>query len=189
MTDPAYPDALSALSRLHWYVIERVLGQGGFGITYLARDTNLDQPVAINEYLPVDVATRMGDSTRRSRTEDLRDRYRWGLERFIQEARTLARFDHPNIVRVQSVFEFNNTAYMVMRFEKGMTLSALLDRRGTLPERDLLRILLPILDGLELIHNAGFIHRDIKPDNIHIGEDGNPVLLDFGSARQALGLP
>jgi TPR repeat protein len=88
---------------------------------------------------------------------------------------------------VQSVFEFNNTAYMVMRFEKGMTLSALLDRRGTLPERELLRILLPILDGLELIHNAGFIHRDIKPDNIHIGDDGNPVLLDFGSARQALG--
>jgi len=187
MTDPAYPDALPALSRLHWYVIERVLGQGGFGITYLARDTNLDQSVAIKEYLPVDVATRMSDSTIRSRTDDLRDRYRWGLERFIQEARTLARFDHPNIVRVQSVFEFNNTAYMVMRFEKGMTLSAMLDRRGTLPERDLLRILLPILDGLELIHNAGFIHRDIKPDNIHIGEDGNPVLLDFGSARQALG--
>ena len=187
MTDPAYPDALPALSRLHWYVVERVLGQGGFGITYLARDTNLDQPVAIKEYLPVDVATRMGDSTIRSRTEDLRDRYRWGLDRFIQEARTLARFDHPNIVRVQSVFEFNNTAYMVMRFEKGMTLSALLDRRGTLPERELLRILLPILDGLELIHNAGFIHRDVKPDNIHIGEDGNPVLLDFGSARQALG--
>src|SRR5215471_2343509 len=187
MTDPAYPDALPALSRLHWYVIERVLGQGGFGITYLARDTNLDQPVAIKEYLPIDVATRMGDATIRSRTDDLRDRYRWGLERFIQEARTLARFDHPNIVRVQSVFEFNNTAYMVMRFEKGMTLSALLDRRGTLPERDLLRILLPILDGLELIHNAGFIHRDVKPDNIHIGEDGNPVLLDFGSARQALG--
>ena len=187
VAEAAYPDALPALSRLHWYVVERVLGQGGFGITYLARDTNLDQPVAIKEYLPIDVATRMGDATIRSRSEELRDRYRWGLERFIQEARTLARFDHPNIVRVQSVFEFNNTAYMVMRFEKGMTLSALLDRRGTLPERELLRILLPILDGLELIHNAGFIHRDVKPDNIHIGEDGNPVLLDFGSARQALG--
>ena len=187
VAEAAYPDALPALSRLHWYVVERVLGQGGFGITYLARDTNLDQPVAIKEYLPVDVAARMGDATIRSRSEELRDRYRWGLERFIQEARTLARFDHPNIVRVQSVFEFNNTAYMVMRFEKGMTLSAQLDRRGTLPERELLRILLPILDGLELIHNAGFIHRDVKPDNIHIGEDGNPVLLDFGSARQALG--
>ncbi len=187
MTDPAYPDALPAQTRLHWYVIERVLGQGGFGITYIARDTNLDQRVAIKEYLPVEFATRMPDATIRSRTEDLRDRYRWGLERFIQEARTLARFDHPSIVRVQSVFEFNNTAYMVMRFEEGTNLAALLDRRGTLPEDELLRILLPILDGLDLVHNAGFIHRDIKPDNIHIGDDGRPVLLDFGSARQAFG--
>jgi len=187
MTDPAYPDALPAQTRLHWYVIERVLGQGGFGITYIARDTNLDQRVAIKEYLPVELATRMPDATIRSRTDDLRDRYRWGLERFIQEARTLARFDHPSIVRVQSVFEVNNTAYMVMRFEEGTNLAALLDRRGTLPEDELLRILLPILDGLELVHNAGFIHRDIKPDNIHIGDDGRPVLLDFGSARQAFG--
>ena len=187
MTDPAYPDALPPQSRLHWFVIERVLGQGGFGITYLARDTNLDQRVAIKEYLPIEFATRMPDATIRSRTEDLRDRYRWGLERFIQEARTLARFDHPSIVRVQSVFEFNNTAYMVMRFEDGINLAALLDRRGTLPEDELLRVLLPVLDGLELVHNAGFIHRDIKPDNIHIGDDGRPVLLDFGSARQALG--
>ncbi len=186
MAVTSFPEALPALSRLHWYVVERVLGQGGFGITYLAKDTNLDQAVAIKEYLPADVATRMSDATIRSRTEDLRDRYRWGLERFIQEARTLARFDHPNIVHVKSVFEYNNTAYMVMRFEKGMTLSALLDRRSTLPERELQRILLPILDGLELVHNAGFIHRDIKPDNIHIDADGNPVLLDFGSARQSV---
>ncbi|HSS69122.1 MAG TPA: protein kinase [Casimicrobiaceae bacterium] len=187
MSNHDYPDALPALSRLHWYVLERVLGQGGFGITYLAKDTNLDQRVAIKEYLPVDVATRMPDSSVRSRTEELRDRYRWGLERFIQEARTLARFDHPNIVRVLSVFEFNDSAYMVMRFEEGGTLSAMLDRRGTLPEADLLRVLLPILDGLELVHNAGFIHRDIKPDNIHIAGGGRPVLLDFGSARQSLG--
>ncbi len=187
MNDPEYPDALPAQSRLHWYVIERVLGQGGFGITYLARDTNLEQRVAIKEYLPVEFATRMPDATIRSRTEGLRDRYRWGLERFIQEARTLARFDHPSIVRVHSVFEFNNTAYMVMRFEEGINLAALLDRRGTLPEDELLRIILPILDGLEGVHKTGFIHRDIKPDNIHIGDDGRPVLLDFGSARQSLG--
>jgi serine/threonine protein kinase len=90
MSESAYPDALPAQSRLHWYVIERVLGQGGFGITYLAKDTNLDQAVAIKEYLPVEVATRMPDATIRSRTEQLRERYRWGLERFIQEARTLA---------------------------------------------------------------------------------------------------
>ncbi|HTL25462.1 MAG TPA: serine/threonine-protein kinase, partial [Burkholderiales bacterium] len=187
MSEPAYPDALPHEYRLHWYVVERVLGQGGFGITYLARDTNLDQQVAIKEYLPTDVATRKLDSTVRPRADDQTDRYRWGLDRFIREARTLARFDHPNIVRVYSVFEFNNTAYMVMRFEEGENFAALLERRRTLPEPELLRVILPVLDGLELIHNAGFIHRDIKPDNIHIRADGSPVLLDFGSARGALG--
>jgi TPR repeat protein len=129
----------------------------------------------------------MPDGSIRPRTDELRDRYRWGLDRFVQEARTLARFDHPNIVRVLSVFEVNDTAYMVMRFEKGGTLAALLDRRGTLNEDELIRVLLPIMDGLVLVHDAGFIHRDIKPDNIHIGDDGTPVLLDFGSARQSLG--
>jgi tRNA A-37 threonylcarbamoyl transferase component Bud32 len=187
MADPSFPDALPGQHRLHWYVLERVLGQGGFGITYLARDTNLDQAVAIKEYLPVDVATRRTDASVRSRTEDQNERYRWGLDRFIREARTLARFDHPNIVRVLSVFEHNNTAYMVMRFEEGENLAALLERRRTLPEEELLRVVLPILDGLELVHNAGFIHRDIKPDNVHIRADGSPVLLDFGSARHALG--
>jgi tRNA A-37 threonylcarbamoyl transferase component Bud32 len=187
MNDNAYPDALPPQYRLHWYVLERVLGQGGFGITYLARDTNLDQSVAIKEYLPVDVATRRPDSTVRSRTNDQNERYRWGLDRFIREARTLARFDDSNIVRVHSVFEFNNTAYMVMRFEEGETLAGLLERRRTLSEADLVRFLLPVLDGLELVHGAGFIHRDIKPDNILIRSNGTPVLLDFGSARNALG--
>jgi serine/threonine protein kinase/TPR repeat protein len=182
-----FPDALPKDYRLHWYAIERVLGQGGFGITYLAHDSNLDQHVAIKEYLPVDMATRRDDATVRARTEDLAERYQGGLERFIREARTLARFDHPNIVRVLSVFEFNQTAYMVMRFEEGETLAALLERRHALNESELMRILLPILDGLELVHNAGFIHRDIKPDNIHIRSDGSPVLLDFGSARYAAG--
>jgi hypothetical protein len=187
MTDQAYPDALPPQHRLHWYVLERVLGQGGFGITYLARDTNLDQLVAVKEYLPGEVATRRPDGTVRARTDAQRERYRWGLDRFIREARTLARFDHPNIVRVHSVFELNDTAYMVMRFEAGTNLGAHLDHCGILPEDELLAILLPVLDGLELVHNAGFIHRDIKPDNIHIRDDGTPVLLDFGSARHALG--
>jgi len=187
MRDDAYPDALPAQYQLHWYLLERVLGQGGFGITYLARDANLDQKVAIKEYLPVDVATRRADATVRARSDDQADRYRWGLDRFIREARTLARFDHPNIVRVLSVFEQHGTAYMVMRFEEGENFAALLDRKRTLPEADLMRVLLPVLEGLELVHNAGFIHRDIKPDNIHIRADGTPVLLDFGSARLALG--
>ncbi len=189
MSEPAFPDALPLQYRLHWYVVERVLGQGGFGITYLARDSNLDQSVAIKEYLPSDIATRRPDATIRSRTDEHRERYRWGLDRFIKEARTLARFDHPNIVRVHSVFEANNTAYMVMRFEAGETLSAVLESRGTLSEEELLRIMLPVLDGLTLVHEAGFVHRDIKPDNIHIRTDGSPVLLDFGSARPATGKP
>jgi len=187
MPENAFPDALPAESRLHWYVLERVLGQGGFGITYLARDTNLDQRVAIKEYLPVEVATRRSDGTVRARTVEQDERYCGGLERFIREARTLARFDHPNIVRVHSVFEFNGTAYMVMRFEEGETLAALLERRHVLSEGELLRVLMPIVEGLELVHKAGFIHRDIKPDNILIRPDGSSVLLDFGSARQASG--
>ena len=186
MTNDAFPDGLPNSFRLHWYVLERVLGQGGFGITYLAHDTNLDRAVAIKEYLPVEAAQRRPDSSVRPRTEALAERYRWGLERFIGEAQTLAHFDHPNIVRVHAVFEANDTAYMVMRFEEGDNLGQLLEQRGTLPEPELLRILLPILDGLQIVHDAKFIHRDIKPENIHIRRDGSPVLLDFGSARQSL---
>lgn len=173
--------------QLHWYRLERVLGQGGFGITYLARDTNLDQLVAIKEYLPVECAARASDITVEPRSENHREDYEWGLKRFISEAKTLAKFDHPNIVRVYSVFEQNNTAYMVMRYEQGENLHSILSRRKTLDEDTLMAIVLPILDGLQEIHRAGFIHRDIKPDNIYVREDGTPVLLDFGSARQAVG--
>ena len=111
--------------KLHWYRIESVLGQGGFGITYLAHDTHLDKAVAIKEYLPVELAARETDSTVRPFTEDRRDQYTWGLTRFIEEARTLANFDHPNIVRVHSVFEANATAYMVMTHEVGESLADL----------------------------------------------------------------
>lgn len=185
MTDQAYPDALPAGYRLHWYVIERVLGQGGFGITYLANDSNLDRRVAIKEYLPTEIARRRADASAQPHTESHAERYAWGLERFLAEARTLARFDHPNIVRVHSVFEGNNTAYMVMRFEEGESLARRLARCTTLTERELTNCLLPILDGLQLVHAAGFIHRDIKPENIYVRQDSSPVLLDFGSARQS----
>jgi serine/threonine protein kinase len=184
VTDDVFPEALPTSCRVLWYVIERVLGQGGFGTTYFARDTNLDRPVAIKEYLPLDVAVRGSESSVRPKTQALGERFMWGKDRFKREAQTLAQFDHPNIVRVQAVFEANDTVYMVMRFEEGDNLGKLLDERHTLTEPELLNILLPVLDGLTLVHEAGFIHRDIKPENIHMRRDGSPVLLDFGSARQ-----
>jgi len=173
--------------KLHWYEIRHVLGQGGFGITYLAYDSNLDKLVAIKEYLPIELAVRERDSSVHPITEDRGKNYQWGLERFIKEARTLSQFSHPNIVRVYAVFEENNTAYMVMEYEHGESLQSILTQRKTMEEAELLSILLPILGGLDLVHQAGFIHRDIKPANIFIRKDGSPVLLDFGSARQALG--
>ena len=187
MNDPSFPDALPAQYLLHWYVLERVLGQGGFGITYLARDSNLDKLVAIKEYLPVDTAARRADDTVSPRGSTQSERYASGLDGFIREARTLARFSHPHIVRVHSVFQHNNTAYIVMEYEEGETLAALLERRQTLSERELLNIMLPVIDGLSLVHAAGFIHRDIKPENMLIRKDGSPVLLDFGSARSGMG--
>ncbi|MFQ5660607.1 MAG: protein kinase [Gammaproteobacteria bacterium] len=173
--------------KLHWYEIKEILGQGGFGITYLAYDSNLDKYVAIKEYLPIELAVRVGDFSVHPVSENHGKQYTWGLERFITEARTLARFEHPDIVRVLAVFEENNTGYMVMAYEQGQSLQEKLAGKKTLEETELLKILIPILGGLEVVHKAGFIHRDIKPDNIFIRNDGSPVLLDFGSARQALG--
>jgi serine/threonine protein kinase len=187
MGDKIHRNSLQPGYNLHWYHVERVLGQGGFGITYLATDRNLDQQVAIKEYLPIELAVRDHDSRVYPVTEDHGGRFDWGLERFIAEARTLAKFRHPNIVRVRSVFEENNTAYMVMDFEAGENLQDLLNRRRTLEEVEIRKFLLPVLGGLEAVHAAGFIHRDIKPANLLLRNDESPVLLDFGSARKALG--
>lgn len=188
MSAVKHRDALPPGFKLHWYELDSVLGQGGFGITYLGQDTNLGQPVAVKEYLPNEFAVREGDSTVQPKTGEQGDIYKWGLERFLQEARTLAKFKHPNIVRVLSVFEQNNTAYMVMEYERGSDLSQQFKRGNLKDEAQLLAIVLPILKGLELVHQAGFIHRDIKPANIYLREqDKTPVLLDFGSARHALG--
>ncbi len=173
--------------KLHWYHIIKILGHGGFGITYLAHDTNLDQQVAIKEYLPTDLSVRENDISVHPVSEGHAESYEWGLERFISEARTLAKFKHHNIVRVLSVFTENNTAYMVMEYEHGEPMDALLKNRKTIEEEKLKSILMPMLDGLEAVHKEGFIHRDIKPPNIYIRTDGSPVLLDFGSARQSLG--
>ncbi|MCZ6895188.1 MAG: protein kinase [Gammaproteobacteria bacterium] len=182
----AIPNALPADFQLLWYRISRVLGHGGFGITYLALDTNLEQAVAIKEYLPGSIATRGPDHQVLPLTPDHEPDYRWGLERFISEGRTLARFDHPAIVRVLSVFEAHGTAYLVMRFERGQTLGAELKEKKTLPEERVRAVIDTCMDGLETVHEAGFIHRDIQPANIYLRDDGHAVLIDFGSARQAL---
>ena len=171
---------------LNWYRIERILGRGGFGVIYFALDTNLDHHVAIKEYVPGDIARRDGDSRVLPLTEELGEEYHRGLERFIDEARNLVRFRHPNIVRVMSVFQENNTAYMVMEFEQGVELREYLATvPGARDEATLKRLLGPIVKGLAEVHRHGFVHRDIKPSNILVRDDGSPVLLDFGSARNA----
>lgn len=179
-------NALPPGYQLLWYEIRDIIGRGGFGITYLAYDRNLAHEVAIKEYMPVDLAGRSTDGTVLPIESDFEERYRWGLERFIEEARTIGQFKHPNIVRVRNVFEANNTAYMVMEYELGESLQEILSRRKVLDEADIETTIFPIIDGMKLVHAHGFIHRDVKPANIFIRVDGDPVLLDFGSARQAL---
>lgn len=178
--------ALPAGYALHEYTLEAVLGSGGFGITYLARDNNLQCQVAIKEYLPTDLAVRTAGRTVCARTEAETDGFRLGLERFLAESRVLASFRHRNIVRVTRFFEANNTAYMVMDYERGLPLRDWLKQNAEVDEAQLLKMFLPLLDGLEVVHRAGVVHRDIKPANIYVREeDGSLVLLDFGAARYA----
>ena len=181
-------NALPQGHRLQEYELVRVLGVGGFGMTYLGFDHNLDKAVAVKEYLPSDIAIRTSDNSVAPQTSDFGGDFQWGLERFLDEARTLARFKHPNIIQVYRFFEAHGTAYIVMEYAEGETLSEVLKRKGKLTEAELRAILLPLLDGLEVVHEAEFLHRDIKPLNIIIRqEDDSPVLLDFGAARQAIG--
>ncbi|MCL4764606.1 MAG: protein kinase [Hyphomicrobiaceae bacterium] len=166
------------------YLIERVLGAGGFGITYLAQELALARDVTIKEYFPGDFAARGASHDAVPRSQDCAGDYQWGLDRFIAEAQTLARFDHRNIVRVYRYFRANNTGYMVLQFEEGQSLKAWLGSLGrALRQHEIDRFLTPLLDALELIHRADYLHRDIAPDNIIIRRDGAPVLIDFGSAR------
>ena len=185
MTDHLH--ALPVGHQLGEYRIERVLGSGGFGITYYAWERHLNKPVAIKEYLPNEFALRTDTTTVRPKsTSDAAD-YQWGLERFLDEARTLARFDHPHLNKVHRFFEDNGTAYMVLEYIEGETLSELLRRESGLEQARLRRLLEELLSGLEEVHSAGFVHRDVKPGNIMLRTDGTAVLLDFGAARQAVG--
>lgn len=166
------------------YRIDRVLGAGGFGITYLAEETALARKVTIKEYFPNDFAARGEAFEAVPRSQNSREDYQWGLDRFIEEAQTLAKFDHRNIVRVYRYFRLNNTGYMVLHFEEGQSLKGWLKNLGRAPRQgELDKIIAPLLDALAVIHDADFLHRDIAPDNIIIRTDGSPVLIDFGSAR------
>lgn len=180
-------NALPAGYALQEYRIEKVLGVGGFGLTYLALDGNLNLKVAVKEYLPDDVATRGADQSISPRSPDNAEHFGWGKQRFLDESRVVASFRHPNIVRVMRFFEANGTAYMVMEFVEGAALNDWIRTRRPLAQPQLASIVGPLLDGLEVVHKAGFLHRDIKPGNIYIRDDGTPVLLDFGAARMRTG--
>ena len=176
--------ALPAGFRLGEYRIERYLGSGGFGITYAAIDENLNRRLAIKEYLPKAFAMRGADDQVTVATAEDEADFRWGLDRFLDEARTLARFDHPNIVSVERFVEAHGTAYIVMEHVDGESLSDLLRRKRTLTEGEIREHVLPVANGLAEVHRAGLLHRDIKPGNIVVrATNGVPVLIDFGSAR------
>jgi len=172
------------------FVIERFLGAGAFGMTYLAWDERLGVRRALKEYLPHDWGARLGDGTVGPRTEAHAEDFRWGRDQFLQEARILAQFDQRHIrhiVRVYDVFEAGGTAYMVTEYVEGRTLEAEVQARGPMSEDRVRSLLMALAEGLSAMHAAGFLHRDIKPTNVMVRWDGSPVLIDFGAARQAIG--
>ena len=177
--------ALPAGTRLRGYTLGRVLGSGGFGITYLAEHGLLRRMVAIKEHFPFEFARRDGQTVRPS--EASAPTYEWARTRFLEEARMLARLKHPSIVEVVDVFEANGTAYMVLAYQEGPSMKDWVAGLGRAPtQAELDALLKPLLGALETIHAAGMLHRDIAPDNIIIRAGGDPCLLDFGAAREAL---
>lgn len=171
------------------YMLGKVLGVGGFGITYLGYDLTLDIKVAIKEYMPSSIATRNSDRYNVTLTGRTEDDYRQGMENFLEEAKILAKLQNtPNIVSVQNYFKENNTAYFVMEYIDGMSLKDYLaDQGGKFPYVQALAILEPIMEALVQVHALNLLHRDISPDNIYITSRGESRLLDFGAARFALG--
>ncbi|MGZ5905473.1 MAG: serine/threonine-protein kinase, partial [Reyranella sp.] len=178
---------LPAGTRLRNYELISVLGHGGFGITYYARDTTLGREVAVKEYLPTSLALRENGTTVVPRSTQLAEDFIWGRERFLEEARILATLEGvPSIVRVYDYLEANGTAYMVMGLARGETLDQRLKRDKQLPPAVVERILERLLGGLEEVHKAGFLHRDVKPANIILDAKDNPTLIDFGASRAAM---
>ena len=184
-------DALPRGAALGAYTVEDVLGHGGFGIVYRAQHNELGNLVAVKEYLPAELALRKGASVH-PRSAACRAGYEDGLRRFRDEARALIEFQaHPSIVSCRDFFRANGTAYLVMEYEQGLPLSELLRRREAsgrpFDEADLLAVMVPLLEGLRRVHEAGMLHRDIKPGNILVRRsDERPVLIDFGAAKQGV---
>ena len=180
-------DALPAGTRFGEFEIKRVVGVGGFGIVYLAHDHSLEREVALKEYMPASLAARGQGPQITVRSSSFAETYAIGLRSFVNEARLLARFDHPSLVKVYRFWEDNATAYMVMPFLQGTTLR---DTRRAMPhppdEAWIRSVITPLLSALELLHREGVYHRDIAPDNILLPDDGPPVLLDFGAARRVI---
>ena len=181
-------------TQLKGYVIGEKLGQGGFGITYRGFDVTLKMKVAIKEYYPSEF---VGRSTNRKtvvlNAHEHGELFHYGLRTFLQEAQTIAQLRHPHLVRVVNFFELNDTAYLVMDYYEGEELARHLKppRKGQpgvqLPWRRAIQLMLPVLNGLQKVHEAGFMHRDIKPGNLYLTRDDELILLDFGSARQVTG--
>ncbi len=181
------PSALPVGARVGEFEIRDVLGSGGFGIVYLAWDHALEREVALKEYMPGTLAGRGGDLSVSVRSQSMAETFALGLRSFVNEARMLARFDHPSLVKVYRFWEDNGTAYMVMPYYKGRTLRKVRAGMVLAPGEGACRkVLEALLSALEVLHKEGVFHRDIAPDNILIGDDGAPVLLDFGAARHVI---
>jgi len=172
--------------QLQNYRIRKVLSCGGFSIVYLGEDEN-EVPVAIKEYLPSSLALRkQGDALPAIAEENLA-MFRYGMKCFFEEGKSLAGLAHGNVVRVLNFFRANETAYMVMRYERGRTLEEhIRQHRGSIKEDFIRRVITLLLNGLREVHTNKLLHLDIKPANVYIRNDGTPVLIDFGAARQTL---
>ena len=180
-------DALPAGTRFGEFEIISVLGVGGFGIVYLAQDHSLERQVALKEYMPAALASRGAGARITIRAGSFAETFAVGLRSFINEARLLARFDHPSLVKVYRFWEDNGTAYMVMPYLEGRTLRDARRAMVEAPDEAWIRgVLEPTLDALELLHREGVFHRDIAPDNILLPPEGPPILLDFGAARRVI---